>query len=357
MRSALIIGASGQDGRLLTDLLLRRGYRVRGWTRSSPPTATDCECETVDLLKARAVERELRRLQPDEIYYLAAFHHSTEDRIKLSETELLERSVEIHLLGLQNVLEAIKTTNGATRLFFAASSHVFGTPNVAMQDESTPLNPTSAYGISKTAGLRCCQLYRDEDGIFAAAGILFNHESALRPPSFLSQKIVRGALRAQRDPAFKLVLGDLAARTDWGYAPDYVEAMYRILQLPEAGDFVVATGEQHTVEEFAAIAFGEVGLDWRQHVTTDSSLLNKPALPLCGNAAKLRKMTGWAPTLSFHEIVRSLVAQAQTAFASSMAPSLSQGLASSHSRRMKCELAAQLIEESQILPATGMSAA
>jgi GDPmannose 4,6-dehydratase len=198
-----------------------------------------------------------------------------------------------------------------TRLFYAASSHIFGTPESDRQNEETPLRPNSAYGISKAAGLQCCQLYRRQKGIFASTGILFNHESPLRKPSFLSQKIVHGALRAERDPAYKLVLGDLEARVDWGYAPDYVDAMYRILQLPEASDFVVASGELHTVREFAQAAFGAVGLDWRRHVETDARLLNKISHPLRGDSGKLRSATGWTPTVSFVELVTGLVQEAQ----------------------------------------------
>ena len=164
------------------------------------------------------------------------------------------------------------------RLFYAASSHVFGTCTVDRKNENSPLRPNSAYAISKTAGLRCCQLFRQQEGIFAATGILFNHESSLRKPSFVSQKIVRGALRARRDRTFRLTLGDIDARVDWGYAPDYVDAMFRILQLPEPGDFVVASGELHSVGEFAEIAFEEVGLDWRDHVETDAQLLKKSPL-------------------------------------------------------------------------------
>jgi GDPmannose 4,6-dehydratase len=311
MRRALIIGANGQDGRLLAQLLQERGYAVRGWTRSEPATATPCECETINLLSAKTVERELQSLQPDEIYYLAAFHHSTEERVKLSSADLLQRSVDVHVSGLQNVLQAIKTCSRITRLFYAASSHIFGAPKTELQDEQTPLAPNSAYGISKAAGLRCCQLYREEEGLFAATGILFNHESSLRPPSFLSQKIVRGALRTRRHPAFKLILGDLEARVDWGYGPDYVDAMFRILQLQKPSDFVIASGETHTVREFARIAFAAVGLDWRQHVDVDSSLIGKPTQPLCGNAGKLRAATGWSQTASFEEMIHRLVADAE----------------------------------------------
>jgi GDPmannose 4,6-dehydratase len=258
------------------------------------------------------VEAELRRSRPDEIYYLAAFHHSTEDVIELSAAELLRCSFDVHVLGLLNVLQAMEECCPSARLFYAASSHVFGAPESEWQDEKTPLLPISEYGISKAAGLQCCQLYRQQQGIFAATGILFNHESSLRKPSFLSQKIVRGALRAQRDPSFRLVLGDLETRVDWGYAPDYVEAMSRILQLPEAGDFVVASGELHTVREFAREAFAVLGLDWRRHVETDGHLLKKTPHPLRGDYARLRAATGWAPTVSFVELIARLVHEAET---------------------------------------------
>jgi GDPmannose 4,6-dehydratase len=320
VRSALIIGASGQDGRLLARLLQDRDYTVRGWVRRECPVPAPCECTLVDILNPAAVEAALRKSPPDEIYYLAAFHHATEDAIELSAAELLRCSFDVHVLGLLNVLQAMEECSPRTRLFYAASSHVFGTPNSKFQNEQTPLTPTSAYGISKAAGLQSCQLYRQQKGIFAATGILFNHESPLRKPSFLSQKIVQGALRARHDPAYRLVLGDLEARVDWGYAPDYVEAMVRILQLPEPSDFVVASGEMHTVREFAEIAFGAVGLDWRQHVETDARLLNKISHPLCGDSTKLRSATGWLPSVTFVELVTGLVREAEAATQVQLAP-------------------------------------
>ena len=307
MRNALIIGAGGQDGRLLARLLLDRDYAVRGWRRSEPGPPSSCECAVIDILKPAMVEAELRRSPPDEIYYLAAFHHATQDAIELSAAELLRCSFDVHVLGLLNVLQAMEECCPGSRLFYAASSHVFGTPESEWQNEETPLAPNSAYGISKAAGLQCCQFYRQQKGIFAATGILFNHESPLRKPSFLSQKIVRGALRAQHDPAYRLVLGDLEARVDWGYAPDYVDAMARILQLGEASDFVVASGEMHTVRDFAQAAFDALGLDWRRHVKTDRRLLKKISHPLRGDSSKLRAATGWAPTIGFAEMVAKLV--------------------------------------------------
>jgi GDPmannose 4,6-dehydratase len=311
VRNALIIGAGGQDGRLLVRLLLDREYAVRGWIRREPAEAAPCECGLIDILQPALVEAELRRLPPDEIYYLAAFHHATEDVVELSAAELLRCSFNVHVLGLLNVLQAMEECCPRARLFYAASSHIFGTPESEWQNEETPLTPNSAYGISKAAGLQCCQLYRRQKGIFAATGILFNHESPLRKPSFLSQKIVRGALRAQWDTAYRLVLGDLESRVDWGYAPDYMDAMFRILQLPEASDFVVASGETHTVCEFAQAAFGSLGLDWRRHVETDARLLNKISHPLRGDCGKLRAATGWAPTIGFVEMVTRLVHDAE----------------------------------------------
>jgi GDPmannose 4,6-dehydratase len=311
MRSALIIGAGGQDGRLLASLLLGRGYTVRGWTRTEPSATAPCECVVIDISEPVAVGAELRRFPPDEIYYLAAFHHSTEDTVEESAAELLRRSFDVHVLGLVNVLQGMEECCPRARLFYAASSHVFGTPSGEWQNEKTPMLPTSAYGISKAAGIQCCQFYRREKGVFAATGILFNHESPLRKASFLSQKIVRGALQARHNPAYRLVLGDLEAKIDCGYAPDYVDAMFRILQLPAADDFIIASGEMHTVREFAEIAFAKVGLDWRGYVGTNASLLKKTSQSLCGNAGKLRAATGWSPTVSFEEMVRTLVSEAE----------------------------------------------
>lgn len=310
MRSALIIGAGGQDGQLLGHLLLDRGYVVRGWTRTAVTTPVPFECAVIDLLDAASIENELRTLAADEIYYLAAFHHATEDSVAVSPAELLQRSFDVHVNGLLNVLRAMANVRVSSRLFYAASSHVFGAPTGGMQDERTPFQAQSAYGISKAAGVQCCRFYREQEGVFAAAGFLFNHESSLRRPSFLSQKIVRGAWRARSESDFKLILGDLDARVDWGYAPDYVDAMSRILQLPQPDDFVIASGELHTVREFAEIAFRAVGLDWRRHVIPDPALLRKSSQTLCGDAAKLRAATGWSATIRFEEMVRTLIREA-----------------------------------------------
>ena len=314
MPSALIIGAGGQDGRLLAELLRSRDYAVRGWTRAEPVSALPCECVKVDILDRTSIEADLREAQPEEIYYLAAFHHSTEDSVTENTAEILRQSFDVHVSGLLNALHAAKLVCPQSRLFYAASSHIFGTPSAEWQNEKTPLRPNSAYGISKAAGVRCCQLFRAQEDFFAATGILFNHESSLRKPSFVSQKIVRGALEAQRNRGHKVILGDLDALVDWGYAPDYVDAMHRILQLPTADDYVIASGELYSVRQFAEAAFEEVGLDWQEHVETDPRLLKRKLPPLRGDSTKFRTATGWGPTVNFRELVGRLVSETEAIY-------------------------------------------
>jgi GDPmannose 4,6-dehydratase len=299
--TALVIGAGGQDGRILAEKLTWEGHRVVGIRRGA-----------VELTDAAAVRAMIGSARPDRIYYLAAYHHSSEDRA-LQESELFRASFAVHVDGLVNVLEAMRAEAAAARLFYAASSHVFGQAATPVQDETTPMNPDNVYGITKTAGVHCCRFFRNEHGVFAAVGFLYNHESRHRRKDFVSTKIVRAAVEISRGRKGPLVLGDLSARIDWGYAPDYVDAMARILELDRADEFVVATGEPHSVAEFAEIAFAAVGLDWRKHVVEDAGIITKRRLGLVGNPAKLKGATGWAPTVTFGDMVRKLVQHAGTA--------------------------------------------
>jgi GDPmannose 4,6-dehydratase len=293
--SALIVGSGGQDGRLLSDLLSRRGYAVTGLRRGE-----------LNLGDPESVTNLLADLRPNEIYYLAAHHHSSEDEQE-AEGELLRQSMRIHFDGLVNILEAIRIANLQSRVFYAASALVFSPDAPLPHDEQTPLRPDTAYGISKAAGLLAVRRYRDKYGVFVSTGILFNHESPLRPEQFLSKKLSYAAVQIARNGGGELQLGDLDAQADWGYAPDFVEAMSRILALPYADDFVIATGEAHTVAEFANYAFGHVGLDYQQYVRADSDILQRRFPPRLGNPAKLRAATGWHPTLNFAEMVARLV--------------------------------------------------
>lgn len=304
MKRALIIGSRGQDGRLLSDQLsARTEYEVRGLVRSSAdPAASEIAC---DLLNESEVRSILADLKPDEIYYLAAFHHSAES-VRPPQSELFSRSFAVNVHGLLGVLDAVTAVSPASRILYAASSHVFGEDAPTPQNEQTPLAPTNIYGISKTAGIHACRHFRNQNGVFASVAILYNHESPFRRPEFVSRKIIKGAMDIKRGKTDRLVIRNLSAEVDWGYAPDSVDAMWRILQLEKPGDFVVATGQRHSVKEFVEIVFERAGLEWRQYVKEDSTLAPTRASKLTGDSSKLRMLTGWAPTVTFREMVTAL---------------------------------------------------
>jgi GDPmannose 4,6-dehydratase len=302
VKSAVIVGAGGQDGFYLSELLTRQGCAVTGLTRGGD----------TDILKRDDVFALLKRLQPDEVYYLAAFHHSAEDKeLDGNDSLLFERSHAIHVQGLLHFLDAIAHVSLKTKLFYAASSHIFGAPVSQPQTEITPLEPTGVYGVTKTMGIHACRYFRRERGVFAAVGILYNHESSRRAPKFLSQKIARGVLAFQRNAAQRIMLGDLNATVDWGFAPDYVEAMTHILALPTADEFIIATGQPHTVEDFLRIACEHIGVNWRDAVQTKPGLLTKKPVLLIGDSTKLRRATGWKPSVTFEQMVHRLVDDAR----------------------------------------------
>lgn len=305
---AIIVGSRGQDGQLLWSQLAERGYALLGCTRMGvvgDQLAADLRSARIH--DAPMVANLVDFFRPDEIYFLAAHHHSAEEGDD-NPAELFRHSLDVNVLALVNFLEAVRRCSPASRLFYAASSHVFGSPAGAMQDETTPINPDSAYGISKAAGLFACRHYRRDHGIFAAAGMLYNHESTLRSERFLSCKVARGVARIKQGKEEILALGNLDAVADWGYAPDYTDAMRRILAAPAADDFIIATGKPHTVRDFARIAFESAGLDYARHVVSDPAIVRRNAGTLVGNPTHLMKTTHWQPTLDFAGMVRCLVA-------------------------------------------------
>jgi GDPmannose 4,6-dehydratase len=304
---ALVIGCNGQDGTLLSQLLSHKGYEVFGVDRVAGRRAQNSiNFSALDVCDAR-VKDLIRQVSPDEVYYLAAYHHSAEQEKPAPEVVTL--SLQVNTLGLSNVLGAIAESAKRTRLFYAASSRVFGDPPEDLQDENTSLSPLCAYGISKAAGIHLCRYFRREQNVYASVGILYNHESPLRSEHFVTKKIVRAAVRIRADLERELVLGNLDARVDWGWAPDYVEAMHAVLGLDGPNDFVIATGALHSVREFVDLAFGAVGLDWRRYVVERKSVLEgqRTSKPLCGNAERLRNATDWRPHLSFKEIVETMI--------------------------------------------------
>ena len=303
---ALVIGCAGQDGVYLTRQLAEKGYEVLGLDRNL--VEGKGSWDAVNLSDGSALDRLIVRAQPAEVYYLAAFHHSSEDP-PIDDREDLTNSFQTNTLGLTNLLSAIDRYSRRSRLFYAASSRIFGDPVEPVQNEETPFRPVCPYGISKVAGIHICRYFREKRGLYTAAGIAYNHESPLRPARFVTRKVVNAAVRIRRGSAEKLTLGNLEARVDWGYAPDFTQAMWRILQLETGEDFVIGTGELHTVGDLVEAAFFALGLDWAEHVEVKTALLQgkAPRTTVCADASKLRRMTGWRPSVSFREMVTLMV--------------------------------------------------
>jgi GDPmannose 4,6-dehydratase len=295
MKKALIVGSGGQDGTLLTRLLMKNNYNVVGLKRND-----------LDILNPRKVIDFYNDQKPEEIYYLAAYHHSSEN-IPYRSGDTFRKSMDIHFYGLVNFLEAISLNIATTRLFFASSSHIFGVVQEGIQTEQSVYSPQSEYAITKVAGIYACQHYRKVNNIFASVGILYNHESPLRPPHFLSKKIAIAAARIGKDGCGYLELGDLDAMIDWGDASDTVDAMHKILQLKKAADYIVATGQLHSVREFADVAFRYVGLDYKNHVVSKKNAALRNNYIRVGDSKKLRVDTGWEPSITFEKMINNLV--------------------------------------------------
>lgn len=294
-RRAIIVGSGGQDGRLLAAHLRRQGYEL-----------TLVSKYKLDIADQNAVLQLVRQVQPQEIYLLAAHHHSAEEVVESDEV-LMRRSLEVHTLATTYFLEAVAQFCSQARLFFASSSHIFPSAGLDPLNEETVPSPSNIYAITKYAGMLACRYYRERRGVFACCGILFNHESSLRPPGFLSRKITAAAVNISRRQTGRLTLGNLDAAVDWGYAPDYVDAMHRILQVGQPSDYVVATGVAHTVREFAEIAFRHVGLDYHDFVDVCPEVLTKPGETRIGDPTKLMQETGWRPSVAFEEMVAAMV--------------------------------------------------
>jgi GDPmannose 4,6-dehydratase len=308
MKRAVIVGVHGQDGQLLYDLLLKRRYLIVGIDRNRVRCSPGIFSKQVDVRNYAEVANLIKKFQPQEVYYLAAYHQSSED-LPIKNVELLRHSYEVHVAGLANFLEAIKSFWPKARLFYAASSHIFGETKKKIHNENTPINPNCIYGITKAAGLALCRFYRFRYGVSAVAGILYNHESTLRSERFVSKKIIKGAVNIKRGKQNELVLGDLRAVIDWGYAPDYVRAMHSILNNKSPDDFIIATGKRHTVLDFVKVAFGYLGLDWKSYVKENYHIVRKHNFCRVGNPAKLKRKTGWKPSVDFKKMVKLLLTQ------------------------------------------------
>jgi GDPmannose 4,6-dehydratase len=310
VRRALITGIGGQDGSLLAELLLERGYAVSGVVRPNAdpypnlqPIQGRIDLLEADLLEQHSLAGALEAARPEEVYNLAS-----PSFVPTS----WERPVEtagFAAVGATSLLEAIRAVDPSIRFYQSSSSEIFGEPRESPQTEETPLEPVTPYGVAKAYAHFIVHSYRRRYGLFACSGILYNHESPRRPLEFLPRKVAHGAAAISLGLQEELVLGDLDARRDWGYAGDYVRAMWLMLQQDEPDDYVVASGEGHSVRELVQSAFAHVGLDWQEHVRVDPALQRGAAElhRLVGDASKARARLGWAPELDFTELVQLLV--------------------------------------------------
>lgn len=311
MKKALICGISGQDGAYLAQFLLARGYQVMGSSRDAQMSSFgnlvrlgvrhQVEVESVALNDFRSVLQALIKVEPDEIYNLAG-----QSSVALSFQQPVE-TLESISLGTLNLLEAIRFSGKPIKLYNACSGECFG-DIVDAADETTPFRPRSPYAVAKAAAFWEVANYREAYDLFACSGILFNHESPLRPARFVTKKIVSAACRIAAGSHEKLHLGNIAIQRDWGWAPDYVEAMWLMVQQAHPDDFVIATGESHSLEEFVDTAFAQVGLNWGDHVVIDPGLFRPTEIAISrGNPRKSRETFGWQARYKMQEVVTLMV--------------------------------------------------
>ena len=309
-KTALITGITGQDGSYLAELLLQKGYRVCGMVRRASTEnfqrIEHCrdrlELFQADLLDGTSLMRLLADVQPDEIYNLAAMSFVP------TSWQQPVLTGEFTALGVTRLLDAVRHVCPLARFYQASSSEMFGKVQETPQRETTPFYPRSPYGVAKVYGHYLTVNYRESYSLFACSGILFNHESPRRGLEFVTRKITNGVARIKHGLDRELRLGNLQAKRDWGFAGDYVDAMWRMLQQDQADDYVIGTGETHSVEEFVEIAFGHAGLDWRKYVVVDP-LFYRPAEVdlLLGDATKAREKLGWERRVSFEGLVTMMV--------------------------------------------------
>ncbi len=310
-RRVLITGVTGQDGPYLAQLLHDEGSDIWAITRqgSIPADLPFVQATApADLRDAGSLERAIAMAAPDEIYHLAA-----QSSVGQSWDEPAETG-EITGLGTARLLEAVRRTAPRARLFFASSSEIFGEPDESPQHEATPIRPTSPYGAAKAYAHHLAHVYRSRYDMFVAVGILYNHESPRRPPSFVTRKITRGAVAVARGEQTELRLGNLDARRDWGFAGDVVRAMPMALRAGEPDDYVIATGKSHTVRDWCELAFARVGLDYRDYVVSDPEFWRPEGdVPIVGDASRARDRLNWRPEVDFAALVEMLVTADQAA--------------------------------------------
>ncbi len=312
MRSALISGVTGQDGAYLAQFLLKKNYKVFGiFRRTSTPSFWRLQHLGIqnkvtlipgDLVDTGSIVNALIESNPDELYHLAA-----QSFVEASFDEPTATG-DITGISVTRILDALKLLRRDVRFYQASSSEMYGDGSFQAQNESTPFHPASPYAAAKVYGYWLTRIYRESFGMFACNGILFNHESPLRGLEFVTRKVTNSVAMIKLGLAKSVHLGNLKAKRDWGYAPEYVESMWRIVQNERPDDFVIATGEQHSVQELVEIAFSSVALNWEDHVVVDKKLFRPLDVPaLRGDSTKAKTVLGWQPKISFSELVKLMV--------------------------------------------------
>lgn len=315
MKSALILGAGGQDGVYLTELLLKKGYRVHGQYRHECDDGNHASPFPVSILESynfkpligtvansNLMYKLVMEIQPDEIYYLASNH---ELNFSLNN---YEKSRVVNLDGVAGILSALTESTIAGRLFYASSSNIFYNTNISPQNEETPHSPGTLYSFFKSSAMSLIEMYREKFGVFACSGILYNHESPRRKEFFLPKKIVSTAIAIKQGRKVKLNIGDLDAVRDWGYAGDYVQAMWMMLQTECAKDYIIGSGVLHSVEWVINLVFSELGLDWRQHVVRDPLLIrSNDTSVLQADITQIKTELGWSPKTNFEDVLKMMI--------------------------------------------------
>ena len=306
---ALVFGHTGQDGRLLTALLVKHGFSVIGISSGEMLEENSSQKNSFNVSSKTDMEYLIENHKPEQIYYLSAFHSSTENLGALPSVEIYRRSIEVNAVGFLNVLHAVAQKNPLSRIFYASSSHVFGNPIVAPQDEGHPRNPLAPYGQSKSLGMDIAQYYRHHHHLYCSSGILYNHESHFRCPSFFSKKVSVGVANIIRGTQKKLIVGNLDSVVDWSHANDVVMAMYLSLSVDQPMDYVIASGKGHTTREFLSEAFGSQGLNYLDYVEVDKKFedSNFTKIPRIGDSKLITEVTGWRSEFSFSGMVEQLV--------------------------------------------------
>ena len=308
MHRAIILGSSGQDGKILYEKLEDLGYSIVGLTKGkSRSTLPDYDSVDFKVTSKRDIFELVREFKPTQVYHLCAYQHSSSEVVEEEECDAFNKSFEINAKSLQIILESLSRFSKDASIFYAASSSIYANSSTNIQTEETPYSPVDFYGISKVAGIHLCDYYRRVSDLKISVGILYNHESIHRKKKFVSYKIIQHALEIAYNKRKQLVLGDLDARVDWGSARDYVDAMHLLVTKNVSGNYIIASGVMHSVEDFVSTVFESLDLNYKDYIAVNPSLITKRNGSLCGDSSRIREAINWKPKVGFKDMILEMV--------------------------------------------------